>query len=626
MHGVRVLTGIFCALILIASGHAADVATAQEDDFEAIAAKAMAEIRKNPLQPIREISRRNRYEDFLPEAPLVVSPQVAGLFDQAIFYRGFATSSANRPTIKWNRMPVTLPGHTARHLYDGFSIAAIPNDTPESRDRVELLYSGTKDINALVVAKPFDPNLNVQGRLRLAQGPYDQSQDLNREHVLASWDVKVDRASDLKLNLFGSRTYGRDPNFIPSRAKTDAFAFSDDSSQLWSKNAALSAAYQKKFAAFEVGLSGYGGYHDFFSANKTATSLEEKRTLYGASVAGSFIEEGRETTLKTTFTASADLQQGRGHPSVVLTRDAILDSDFSYRTLAFRLDQQIQWISWVRTEAGVALESFQVTAPGLKKDGISVIPAIGITLNFDRTFDLRLTSSIENSLNDYRAMDADSSPFTRVMRYEGRIGTRLSRRVRSEMAVYGTSWEPEPIFDTLQAKSYRLPRRSNLGFEARVVTDASSWLKLSAAAQIQKASLNETVDNGTAIPGIPGTILNLAASTSLARRWNAHAGIKHVGERSLSPDGFFKGRPIWLADVGVGYQGPGWGFNVGAENLLNTAWNEMEMVAVTKLPGETACPAGTKTVTENGSFAGCQDTLVRPGLPFRLTARLYSYF
>jgi len=621
------------AILFASLGRAAE----GPEEIDRLAEKVRAEIQSTVPKSPSQLVFRERRESFIPEEPLFLVPRVAGLYESAYFHRGYSHLGPNRYLPSQN-VPTALPGHVWGHFFNPIETTRTQFPSRESeptRDRAGLGYLGNQDLVAsLQTSRPF----SLLGQVVVARGPFSDPQGIHQEKVDAAYEWAPDRKSSLRAQLFFSRVQGRDPSWIPSRllnSGADRFASQGTNSLEASQNILVATEYKNQLSALELEVSGYGGRHDFHAffdptfftrdpMNGDQKEFKEGRFLLGGKAAVSLVEEGRETKMKTSFIAAADVQQLEGAENASRQQAflaSLTEGKAVYRKLGFRLKQDIQWVSWVRTEAGVGVEQIGLSGSytglgsrslsNFNKQSLSISPELGLTLNFDQMFDLKLTTAMENRARDYRTLQDEDPTFTRVVTYEAKLGTRLARKVRSEIAVFGWMWEEDPIYDPFTGAVTRYPKRSNVGIELKTEWEMAAGHKLKASATLQRSLFDSDFEGGREVPSVPGRLLTVEAITRLSEKWSARLGVKHVGSRALSPDGAFNGDGFVLADVGAMYDSPGWAISFGVENLLNTKWNEVEKVVTTQLQNETVSQ---------------RDVLIRPGLPIRLVGSASIYF
>lgn len=579
---MRLLLGLsllYPALSLLAATAESPAVTPDADnEIDRLAEKMKADIKSAGSQPTYTVAPR-KVAEFLPDNRFLLSNR-AGLNEGAYYFRGFSNHPLHSRSLDWEGIPANLPGHPFYHRYAPVA-AAIPQPF-EPRDHVGVAARGTGDLLLSGSARLGAPW--VSGEFQPA------TTDQNKASLLAGAEIPVDRDNRIYARALGAQVG------------------EGDSSQ----NAALTARWERSANGVDLGVGAYGLRHSFLSDRLP----EDERWLYGGRAAFSLLEEGRESRLRTTFALNGDLQRA-------------IDDRFEYRTLGLNLKQEIDWVSWIHTEAGVGLSQIAVKSATFEGDGLAIAPGLSILVSFDQLFDLRLSTGVENRSRDYRALVAGDDTSTRVIVYEARVGTDLTRKLRAEVALFGNNWDSEKIFEPLQNRVVAYPGRSSLGWEGKAKWSPSALWEVNASVVLQSTGFDDDSLGGRKVPGSPDRLISLSATSHLSDRWRLDGAIRHVSERPLTADNGLRGDGFWRGDIGVGYQTAAWSLSAGIENITATAWNEVETVAITRPEGVNAadqCPAGSRGVSDGGGFAGCEAPSVRAGFPFRVGARASLLF
>jgi outer membrane receptor protein involved in Fe transport len=103
-------------------------------------------------------------------------------------------------------------------------------------------------------------------------------------------------------------------------------------------------------------------------------------------------------------------------------------------------------------------------------------------------------------------------------------------------------------------------------------------------------------------------------------------GLFHIGDRPATEDGFLVAQGFTRLDATAGYRADGWELTLSGQNLTNAVWREAQFANVSRLKGETSCPAGTRAVDDGGRFMGCEDLHFTPGAPLAVQAVARAFF
>ncbi|MGZ3461477.1 MAG: TonB-dependent receptor, partial [Archangium sp.] len=409
----------------------------------------------------------------------------------------------------------------------------------------------------------------------------------------------------------------------------------------------------------EVNVMAYGIqyrlnlYSDFtfFSrdpVNGDMIEQNDQRTVLGFNASYRFRRQwgniGFDTTLGTQL-RSDSIDNGLSHDKARKRLNTVVDASILEGSLGLYAQEDITFTPWLRAVLGLRADSFgfdvddhleDLAAPGTKSSGVQqasrISPKASLVLSPLPDTDLYVNAGSGFHSNDARGvvrLPEPVTPLTRARDYELGVRTRLFERLDLAGSVFRLDLDSELVWvgDEGTTEARGATRRQGVEAEARL--KVLPWLFADADVTVSRATYVQNAGNANAVALAPTLILSGGVSARHPSGFYGRLGVLHLGDRPATEDRFLIAEGFTRVDATLGYRHSWYEVNVGIQNLLDTQWREAQFANVSRLPSEAgpeSCPAGTRPVSEAGSFAGCEDLHFTPGAPLNAQASVSLFF
>ena len=268
-------------------------------------------------------------------------------------------------------------------------------------------------------------------------------------------------------------------------------------------------------------------------------------------------------------------------------------------SLAPYFENRVEWSSWLRSVAGVRVDSFVFDVNGNTQNSTTVNDVIASpkgSLIFGpwAQTELYLSGGMGFHSNDARGVAArvdSADPLVRTYGAEVGARTTILPGLQSTLAFWWLDLDSELLFvgDAGETEATRPSRRYGVEFtNFYAVTD---WLALDADFAFSHAQFTDNDDevHGDHIPGTIETVVAAGASVHDLAGFFGALRLRYLGERPLIEDDSARSDDTVLLSTRIGYQ-INETFSVSAEifNLLDSTDHEIDYFYASQLPGEGA--------------------------------------
>ncbi len=380
----------------------------------------------------------------------------------------------------------------------------------------------------------------------------------------------------------------------------------------------------------------------FFSVdevNGDQIEQHDDRFLAGAKASYRFIRKFGFLTFDTTF--GTQLRVDDIHNSLRRTQgrrelSASVLADVREGSMGVYLQEEISFGRWARLILGARGDyfGFDVTDrlasenSGVRQASkispkaslvVSAIPETDIYVNFGYGFHSNDARGIT------RATDR-ATPLARALGGEVGARTRLFDRVDLAASAFLLDLQSELVWVGDDGTTEGRGPTRRLGVEAEARVKILKWLTADFDVTWSKATYVENAGNGNAVALAPTLIIEGGLSARHPLGPYGRVGVLHLADRPATEDSFLTAQGFTRVDAAIGFHHKRFDVAVGVQNLLNTQWREAQFANVSRLPGETSCPAGTRASEEGGAFNGCEDLHFTPGAPINVEVTATVYF
>jgi outer membrane receptor protein involved in Fe transport len=485
-------------------------------------------------------------------------------------------------------------------------------------------------------------------------GPFERPENLKRGNLFARLQRSVG-AGELSLTLTGYLSNWNASGQIPLRAvragNLDRFGYVDPNEGGNSMRTNLYARYRSDPTAaqrWDV-LSYVTAYRFALYSNFTFFSEDPER--------GDMIHQRDQRVLsgfKARFTRDDALGpfQLTSRFGMELRNDridnglddapgrewaaALVDAQVAQTSAGVFLEEEIEWLSWLRSTVAVRGDGFLFAVDdrledratrGTKTSGeraaTRVSPKAGLVLSPLSWLDLFGSLGYGFHSNDARGVIRGVTPLTQARGYELGVTARALDRVRARFALFRLDLDSELVWvgDAGTTEPRGATRREGLELDVRV--DILSWLRADGSLTLARSRFKHAPSDADAVPLSPRRTLSGSLTAAHPQGYFGRLAVFSLGDRPATEDAFLTARGFTRLDLGAGYRHPRFELALALENLLNARWRESQFANVSRLPNETApasCRGMTRAVEEDGRFLGCEDIHFTPGTPFALRA------
>ncbi|HYP86752.1 MAG TPA: TonB-dependent receptor, partial [Polyangiaceae bacterium] len=268
------------------------------------------------------------------------------------------------------------------------------------------------------------------------------------------------------------------------------------------------------------------------------------------------------------------------------------------------LDAAVHPLRRVTLRGGLRADGLSyLTEDGGGKSGGQNRSALGAQLSKRGTLDVVLMPGLDavasygegfRSPQARSLSDGETTPFTRVVSYEGGLRFHDGKRLQSQLAVYRTRLSDDLVFDQSTARNELVPGTTRIGVAANLVAQPNAWFVSSTSFTYTHAAFSESDAahaKGDLLPYVPQIVMrsDLALTPRLGRLWDHDVdshfglGLSYLARRPLPYAQL--GHDVFLADSRASVRvGP---VETGVEvfNLLNADWYDGEFVYASAFSG-----------------------------------------
>jgi hypothetical protein len=235
--------------------------------------------------------------------------------------------------------------------------------------------------------------------------------------------------------------------------------------------------------------------------------------------------------------------------------------------------------------------------------------------------------------NDARGVvrrgDARVDPFARALAYE--VGAKVAGTERWQLSWSGylVDLESEVVFIGDDGSSEARGKSRRLGAELTGNLALLRWLEWDGSVSFSDAAFVDNAGNADAVALAPRWILQSGLEAEHESGVSGRLSLLYVGDRPATEDRALTAEGLVRLDATVEYKQRWYGFSLAVQNLTNASYKQAQFASTTRLPNESSeasCPRGTRAVTEDGTFLGCEDITFTPGLPLMVVGSASLYF
>jgi outer membrane receptor protein involved in Fe transport len=338
-----------------------------------------------------------------------------------------------------------------------------------------------------------------------------------------------------------------------------------------------------------------------------------------------------------------------GRPSVSraparLVTEPMLSSAVDEAALGAFVELDLRWSRWVRAVLGLRYDSLLAQVQDkLKDEGSSarsgerfadiVSPKLSLIAHANDYLDLFANFGSGFHSNDARGMVLRGAgrvdPFARALAYE--LGAKLADELNWELSWSGylLDLESEVVWVGDDGTSEPRGKTRRIGTELNARVSLWSWLKWDGSVSYSDAAFVDNAGNADAVALAPRWLLQSGVEAEHKSGLAGRLSLLFVGDRPATEDSSLRADGFVRLDATIEYKRSWYGLQVAVQNLTDAVYRQAQFASVTRLPGESAevgCPSGTRAVSENGAFLGCEDITFTPGLPLTVIASASLYF
>jgi hypothetical protein len=219
---------------------------------------------------------------------------------------------------------------------------------------------------------------------------------------------------------------------------------------------------------------------------------------------------------------------------------------------------------------------------------VAILPGLNALLSYGEGF----RSPQARSLGD-----GETTPFSRVVSFEGGLRFRDAQRWQASLAAFRTQLSDDLVFDQATARNELVPGTARTGVSVNLVSEPTTWFVSSTSLTYTRAAFTGSdarYSKGDLLPYVPQVVVRseLAFTPRLGRFWgydvHGHVGgaLTFLGRRPLPYAEL--GHDVFLADARASVRlGP---VETGIElfNLFDANWYDGELVFASAFSGAAA--------------------------------------
>lgn len=310
--------------------------------------------------------------------------------------------------------------------------------------------------------------------------------------------------------------------------------------------------------------------------------------------------------------------------------------DSSDRRAGIFGEQRIGWGRFFQTVAGARIDYVGFAASSdnraLDKNAVVLSPKIGLIITPTGHTEVFVNAGGSFESNDPRAivLVPSTNVLSRVTSYEVGLRTQImNNRLHLSASGFLSTEEATTLYLSDNASTTAIGANYRQGIQAGVRYEVFGWLLLDADSTFSKARLSDAPDGANLVPLAPTRVTTAGVTVHHPSGFYGRFGLVNVGDRPASSDGYFTAQGFTRFDAALGYRARDFQLSLAAVNLFNASWKEIQTTGVSRSASETSassCPAGSRAVSSNGNFAGCEDLLFTAGTPLNLQASASVFF
>jgi outer membrane receptor protein involved in Fe transport len=545
------------------------------------------------------------------------------------------------------------------------AVNLVTRDDAES-NQLTLEAGSFNTYRALVVTNPGVGDLHtlLAGQAYGTDGPFQSPERLQRYSLFSRVTARVAPSANLAATFtaYGSgwNASGQVPNREVSAGRLDPFGSVDPTegggSQRHAAQLALTAAtddggdvlVMAYLAQYRLSL--FSNF-TFFSAdpvNGDMIEQRDERTLGGLSGRYRFLHRAGKVELRGTFgiqlrtdSISNSLYRSRARERLAPAVDARIRQG----SLGLYAQEDVRLTPWLRAVVGLRADTFgfdvddrleDLETLGARGSGVrqasilspkaslivDALPSTTLFLNYGHGF----------HSNDARGTTRSPDPVTPLTRAIGaELGARtaLFDRVDVAGALFLLDLESEIVWVGDEGTTEARGPTRRVGAEAELRLTLLPWLFADADATVSRATFTRSPPDANAVPLAPTLIVGGGISARHPLGISGRVGLLHLADRPATEDRFLVAQGFTRVDATLGYRHRLFEVNLSVQNLADTRWREAQFANVSRLPHEVdegSCPPGTRPVSADGAFLGCEDLHFTPGAPINARVSLTAYF
>lgn len=320
--------------------------------------------------------------------------------------------------------------------------------------------------------------------------------------------------------------------------------------------------------------------------------------------------------------------------------EPLVDARIEESSAAAYLEQEVEWLRWLRTTVGVRGDGFlfasddqRAPVDGTPQTGekfsARVSPKANLTISPLSWLSVYGNFGLGFHSNDARGVIAGVTPLTQALGYEAGLSIRPWRPLRLRAAIFRLDLDSELVWvgDEGVTEASGATRRE--GIEADLHLDILPWLFADASLTLTRARFVDAPSGENEVPLAPRRLITAKLTAQHPQGPFGRLSVIDLGDRPATEDGALRASGFTRLDLSVGYTHPRFELALALENLLNSAWRESQFANVSRLAeedGPEACINGSRSAFEAGVFLGCEDIHFTPGSPIAVRASASVFF
>ncbi|MEO1227572.1 MAG: TonB-dependent receptor [Myxococcota bacterium] len=493
----------------------------------------------------------------------------------------------------------------------------------------------------------------LAGEFYTSDGPFENGEDLQRFNLVASSTFEIGESElDIAIQGYDARwnANGQIPDRLVRTGALDRFGSIDPTEGGNSRRFTAQARFSHEGPGHEFTVDAYLVRYElqlysnftFFSRDEVNGDMIEQtdeRFIAGGEVAYAFDWDlfGISSAAKLGLQTRNDfIENGlfygvaRRRLSTVVTADVMETSVSAYAKNEF------MWTSWLRTELGLRGDFFNFQATTDQFDGSVqaglLSPKVNVVITPVSRTDIFLRFGQGFHSNDARGAVQDVDPVEPLTRATGaEVGVRSRLFDRLDVGVFGfwLDLDSEIVFVGDEGTTEASGATRRLGLEVDLRFKFAEWLFADADLTLTQARFVDAPEGEDRIPLAPRLTFSAGVSAIHPSGVFGRVSFFYIADRPANEDEFVTALGYGKLDATLGFRNDIFELAVSAQNLLDADVREAQFATTSRLLTETSaasCPEGTRGVTDDGTFAGCEDLHFTPGLPISFNASMSVFF